>query len=89
MAGAGRAVDGDGGAGEGEVNGCAILLGDVIGTVKVLVEGDVVGRLDTPARRVDDLTSVVVERGWAISSGRIENEVSLRRFDTRCCATRR
>ena len=61
MAGPGRAVDGDGGTGEGEVNGCAILLGDVIGTVKVLVEGDVVGRLDTPAGRVDDLTRVVVE----------------------------
>ena len=56
-----RAIDSHGRAGESEVDGGAILLCDVVGTLKVLVESGVVGRLDTPAGRVDDLACVVVE----------------------------
>lgn len=61
MSGTGRAVDSHGRAGESEVDGYAILLCGVVSTLKVFVESRIIGRLDAPAGRVDDLTCVVVE----------------------------
>lgn len=75
MAGPSGAVNGDGGAGEGEVDGCAILLCDVIGMVEVFVESGAVGGLNTPAGRVNNLACVVVEGKVHRKAARRELEV--------------